>query len=137
MKIRTIAILAISVGLAVGVANAQSTEPITFRAPFDFVVGDQLLPAGEYTVRPVSVTGTLSFHSADGKFNVFIHSMPLPRRDAAEKYKLVFHRYGHRYWVSEIWAPGYSTGRILQQHPSELLMAKNGESQHVTLYLGR
>jgi hypothetical protein len=137
MKIRTIALLAILVGLAVGVASAQSAEPMTFRAPFDFVVGDQLLPAGEYTVRPVSVTGTLSFHSADGKFNVFIHSLPLYRRDSAEKYKLVFHRYGSRYWVSEIWAAGDSTGRVMQPHPSELLMAKNSEPQHVTLYLGR
>jgi hypothetical protein len=137
MKSKAITIVAMMLGLAVGIARAQSAEPVTFRAPFDFVVGDQLLPAGEYTVRPVSVSGTLSFHSADGKFNVFVRSLPLYRRDSAEKYKLVFHRYGHRYWASEIWTPGYSTGRVVQQHPSELLLAKDGEPQHVTLYLQR
>jgi hypothetical protein len=137
MKIKAIALLVMMLGLAAGIANAQSTEPLTFRTPFDFVVGDQLVPAGEYTMRVVSVSGTLSFRSTDGNTNVFIHSVPIERRDAADKYKLVFHRYGHRYWVSEIWTPGYSTGRLMMQHPSELLLAKNGAPEHVTLYVGR
>jgi hypothetical protein len=137
MKIKAIALLVTMLGLAAGIASAQSTEPLTFRTPFAFVVGDQLVPAGEYTVRVVSVTGTLSFRSADGHMNVFIHSVPIQKQATADRYKIVFHRYGHRYCVSEIWTPGYSTGRILQQHPSELLLAKNVGPEHVTLFLGR
>jgi hypothetical protein len=135
MKSKAITIVAITLGLAVGIARAQSAEPLTFRIPFAFAVGDQLLPAGEYTIRVAAMPGTLSFRSANGRSNIFIHSLPLYRQTASDKYKLVFHRYGQRYWVSEIWTAGDSTGRILQQHPSELLLAKNSGPQHVTLYL--
>ncbi|MBZ5548963.1 MAG: hypothetical protein LAO22_13580 [Acidobacteriia bacterium] len=137
MKSKAIALLVVIVGLAVGMANAQSTEPLTFRTPFAFVVGDRLVPAGEYTVRVVAQPGKLSFRSADGNVNVFITSLPIQKPGAADKYKLVFHRYGGHYYVSEIWTPGYETGRIMLQHPSELMLAKNREPQHVTMYLGR
>ncbi len=136
MKTKAIALLVIIAGLAVGVASAQSTQPVNFRAPFAFVVGDQLVPAGEYTVRVVSVTGMLSFRSrADGSRNVFVNSIPLQKTEPADRYKLVFHRYGSRYFVSEIWAPGYRTGRTVMQYPSEMKLAKAGEPQHVTLYV--
>lgn len=136
MKTKAFALLLIMVGLAVGVASAQSTAPLTFRTPFAFVVGDQLLPAGEYTMRVVSVTGVLAFRSsADGNVNVFVNSIPVEKATAESRYKLVFHRYGSHYYVSEIWTPGYRRGRTIMQHPSELKLAKNGEPQHVTLYV--
>jgi len=124
-----------TVVLALEVASAQSTAPMNFRTPFPFVVGDQLLPAGEYTVRVVSVTGLLSFRSSnDGNPNVFINSIPVQKSETESRFKLVFHRYGSHYYVSEIWTPGYRTGRTVMQHPSELKLAKNGEPRHVTLY---
>jgi hypothetical protein len=136
MKTKAIALLAIVVGLAVGVASAQSTAPLNFRTPFAFVVGDQLVPPGEYTVRVVSVTGMLSFRSrADGNLNVFVNSIPLQKAEPADRYKLVFHRYGSRYFVSEIWTPGYRTGRNVMQYPSEMKLAKAAAPQHVTVYV--
>jgi len=134
MKNKAIAFLVLMVGLAVGVANAQSTEPLNFRTPFAFVVGDRLVPAGEYTVRLVSMPGLLSFRSADGEFNVFINSVPLQKVDSESRFELIFHRYGVHYYMSEIWTPGYRTGRIIMQHPSELELAKKGEPQHVIVY---
>ena len=94
-----------------------------------FSVGDQLVPAAEYTMRVVSVTGTLSFRSADGSVSVFINSIPVEKATPESRYKLVFHRYGSHYYVSEIWTPGYRRGRTVMQHPSELKLAKNGEPQ--------
>jgi hypothetical protein len=139
MKTKVIALLAVMVGLAVGVASAQSTQPLTFKTPVPFVVGDQLMPAGEYTVRDVSISmtsGFLSFRSADGDGIVVVRSIPIEKLDYETRHKLIFHRYGSQYYVSEIWTPGYRTGRIIMQHPSELKLAKNAEPQHVTLYLG-
>jgi hypothetical protein len=94
MKTKAIALLVMMIGLAVGTANGQSTEPLTFRTPFAFVVGDQLVPAGEYTIRLVSQPGTLSVGSADGTVHVFINSRPLQKLDTESRFKLVFHRYG-------------------------------------------
>jgi hypothetical protein len=135
MKTKAIALLVIVVGFAVGVASAQFPEPLKFRTPFAFVVGDRLVPAGEYIVRVASAPMTLSFSSADGRINVFIHCIPLQKTETETRFKLVFHRYGVHYYISEIWTPGERIGRTMLQHPSELELAKNVEPQHVTVYL--
>jgi hypothetical protein len=135
MKSKAIALLIIMVGLAVSVASAQLPEPLIFRTPFAFVIGDRLVPAGQYIVRIASAPSTLSFTSADGKVNVFIHCVPLQKTETETRFRLVFHRYGVHYYISEIWTPGERIGRTMLQHPSELELAKNGEPQHVTVYL--
>jgi len=136
MKTKAIALLVMTIALGVGVASAQSTAPMNFRTPFAFTVGDQLLPAGAYTVQVVSVTGTLLFSKPDGTASGFISSLPLQKTEFENRSKLVFHRYGSSYYLSEIWTTGYRTGRTIMQHPSELKLAKNiGEPQHVTLYV--
>lgn len=134
MKTKAIALLVLMIGLAVGTSNGQSTDPLTFRTPFTFVVGDQVLPAGEYTIRVVSLTGTLSVDSAGGTVHVFINSRPLQKLDTESRFKLIFHRYGVHYYMSEIWTPGYRTGRSMPQRPSELELAKNSAPQHIILY---
>ena len=134
MKTKVIAFLVILAGLAVGVSVAQSTEPLSFRTPFAYVVGDTVLPAGEYTVQVVSVTGLLSFRSADSTVNSFVNSVPVQKRGTEDRFRLVFHRYGGHYYMSEIWTPGYSTGRTMLQSPSEMELAKNTTQEHVILY---
>jgi len=133
MKTKAIAFV-IVILLAATVASAQSTDPVNFRTPFAFVIADQLVPAGEYRVSVVAPTGTLSFRSEDGKYNVLISSVPIETLKASEKYKLVFHRYGTHYFLSEIWTPGYRIGRTIQPGANELEWAKIGEPQHVTVY---
>ena len=136
MKRKAIALLVVMVGIAIGVASAQSNEPLTFRMPFAFTVGDQQMPAGEYTLLVPSPTGLLSIRNrADGNIGIFIASFPVEKPEAAGRYKLVFHLYGSQYYMSEVWVPGYRTGRMIIQHPSERQVAKNGEPQHVTVYL--
>jgi hypothetical protein len=121
--------------LAGGLAVAQSREPLRFRTPFAFIVGDQLMPAGEYTVRVETVAGVLSFRGSDGKAGTFIRSMPLVKSKTATRYRLVFHNYGAHYYISEIWVPGYETGRVVVQHPSELEVAKNAKPRHIVVVL--
>jgi len=136
MKRKAIALLVVMVGIAIGVASAQSTEPLKFRTPFPFVVGDQLMPAGEYVMQVPSATGTLSFRSrADGDLNAYVNNVPVEKLEAEDSYRLVFHRYGDRHYLSEIWVPGFKIGRMIVQHPSEQQVAKHIEPQHVTLIL--
>ena len=134
MKTKAIALLVLIVGLGMSVVNAQSTEPLKFRTPFPFIVGDQLMPAGEYTMKIPTAAGTLSFRSnTDGDLNAYVNNVPLERFETEDSFRLVFHRYGDRHYISEIWVPGFRTGRMVIQQPSELAVAKNSEPQHVTL----
>jgi hypothetical protein len=94
-----IAILAIANLAMAGTSFAQSNG-VKANVPFDFTVGNQLLPPGTYTIKtesshviviknhdkPISV---LSLVSADGK-------------KSPNGGKLVFHNYGGQYFLSEI-----------------------------------
>jgi hypothetical protein len=136
MKRKAIALLVVMVGIAIGVASAQSTVPLTFRTPFPFVVGDQLMPAGEYTMEVPTATETLAFRNrADGNACAWVNNVPLEKLETEDRYRLVFHRYGDRHYLSEIWVPGFKIGRMIVQHPSEQQVAKHTEPQHVTLML--
>ena len=132
MRNAKLALLIAMVLVASGVLNAQSTQPINFLAPYAFAAGDQVLPAGEYIVRVPSVTGVLSISSKDGGQRAFVSTVPIEKLIPATKFKLIFHRYGTQYYLSEIWAPGYRTGRILI--PNTMEMEQNLRPQHVTLY---
>ena len=135
MKTKAIAVVGLAVILlAVGMASAQSTDPFNFRTPFAFVIGDTWVPAGAYTVRVMSPTGTLSFRGEDGNVSALTGSIPIEGKDASSHYKVIFHRYGDHYYISEIWAPGYRTGRILQPCTSETELAKEEQPKHVTVY---
>lgn len=117
---------------AAGHLFGQATQPIVFTAPFAFTVGDQVLPAGEYTLKVPTVNGMLSIVSSDGAHSAFVLSMPIEKLDPETKFKVIFHRYGDVYFVSEIWVPGYRTGRIVLPHGPET--TEPLPPQHVTLY---
>ncbi len=126
------ALLLVLLVCAAGYVFGQATQPIVFTAPFGFTVGDQVLPAGEYTIKVPSVNGVLSLVSSDGAYSAFVVSVPTEKLDPETKFKVIFHRYGDVYFISEIWVPGYRTGRVAI--PSEPETAEPTAPQHVTLY---
>lgn len=137
MKTKAVAFVGmVVILLATGVASAQSTDPIHFRTPFAFVIGDRWVPAGEYTVSVVSPAGTLSFRSNDGVVSVLIGSVPVQATQTVERFKFIFNRYGDHYYMSQIWTPGYRTGRTLVARTAELELAKSQKPQVVTVYTG-
>jgi hypothetical protein len=135
MRLKSIALIGIvTTLLAAPLAMAQQTDPIHFRTPFAFVVGETLLPAGAYTVSVVSPTGTLLFKSETGSVSALASSMSTESLDTSNRLKLVFHRYGTHYYISEIWTPGYKAGRTVTPHAAEVQLAKKETQQHVVLY---
>ena len=111
--------LALAAASAV-VANGQSKQKLIAQVPFDFVVAEKTLRAGEYHVRAVNQDGdAISIKSIDGD-QVLRLSSPKERSDRQMTAKLVFHRYGNTYFLSQIWMAGESTGRELPKTRGEL-----------------
>jgi hypothetical protein len=52
--------------------------------------------------------------------------MPVRANQTQEETKLVFHKYGDQYFLSQIWTPGGNTGRELLMPRFERELAKNG-----------
>jgi hypothetical protein len=87
---------------------AQNPQVEKATISFNFIVGSRTMPAGQYTVE--DVRPLLILKSADGGIlNVITDS--IQSLDAQTVGKLVFHRYGNQYFLSEVWTPGRTSGR--------------------------
>lgn len=101
-------------------AHAQSSGPVNIDIPFEFAVGGKSLKAGEYSVRAYTTSGdavlirSRDSHGAAVRLTRSIQASIVP-----EKSKLVFHRYGQRYFLSEVWTAGEQTGRQLTKSSEE------------------
>ena len=107
---------------AVASANAQLSNPIRAKVPFDFNVGDKKLPAGEYTFSRLSgptENKVMSVNSADGRAHVFQSTFEArvltPKKDST----LVFHKYGDQYFLEQIWSSGEQEGTQVPKSRSE------------------
>jgi hypothetical protein len=98
-RIPAIALLAIANFALAGTSFAQSNG-VRANVPFDFTVGDKLLPAGTYTIKETS----------DHLIMVQNHDKPITAlvlvngvsNNSQDGGKLMFHRYGSQYFLSEI-----------------------------------
>jgi len=111
--------------LAVSAAQAQETR-VKASIPFDFVVGNQILPAGEYMVSSLGSTNeALVIRSDDSKTAILSLTNSCSSSKPSDTSKLVFHRLAGRYFLSQVWAEGNSGGRQLPQSRIEVQLAKN------------
>jgi hypothetical protein len=119
--------------LSVSSIQAQSGNVQTANIPFAFMVGNKTFPAGLYSVtriNPQSDKAALLIKSADGSTGKVVLTMPIQAGHALETAKLVFSRYGDRYFLSEVWTPANATGLEIQKSRSErTLLARNTGEQ--------
>ena len=117
----------LGLGLLLVVSGVQAQENgVKADIPFDFVVGNQVLPAGEYLVTPQgSANQAILIRSTDSKSAAMTVTFSCASASPSRDTKLVFHTLGGRYFLSQIWAEGYSQGRELRKSSAEVEMAKN------------
>jgi hypothetical protein len=73
--------------------------------PFAFHVRDTVMPAGSYTVQEMSSAGLVQIRNNDTRESILALAPP-NRSGHSEESKLVFHKYGDRYFLSELWLTG-------------------------------
>ena len=101
---------------AVLMVPATQAQSIILQAeiPFDFTVGNNLLPAGEYQVKPKPDShGVILIQSQDARSSALAMTIGGQAGKTGHVGKLVFNRYGEQYFLSKIWAPFSDTGREL------------------------
>ena len=106
---------------AVVSANAQSHgNRIVADVPFEFSVGYKALPAGEYSVQQIASAGNgLLIQSSDGKISALRLSDGIEGTKVKSPARLIFHRYGQRYFLAEVWNGADKTGRQLAKSREE------------------
>jgi hypothetical protein len=107
----------LTLGAAAPVSHAFAQERLmTANIPFDFQQGSQTLKAGRYTV---SLEPGQVMHLQADKVN----SLSLSRTEINTKPstagKLVFHAYGNRYFLREVWQADKSEHLVLPRSNAE------------------
>jgi hypothetical protein len=130
MKQRTLTtsvMLSLLLMLTAVTVSAQSGHSGVIDIPFNFIIGQKILPSGEYTVgvRSVASNTVWLVQSRDARAGAFFLTIPVQASETQEKTKLVFHKYGDQYFLSQIWIPGSSSGRELSMPRMERELAKD------------
>ncbi len=112
-----------------GMAAAQmsSASKIVAQVPFEFVVANKIVPAGEWAVRVAIRNGNiLDISNAHTNAGVFSMSSLTEDKQAAPHYSLVFEKYGERYFLSGVKLEGSKVGYRLPESKLEAeLRAQN------------
>src|SRR5271163_2913090 len=98
MKILRSTIFALGLLLVVSGAYAQSTQRVAGKVPFDFVVGNQVFPAGDSTLAAMDgMPQVLAIHDVETSDTRVTLTNSVSKLNPAEKTVLVFHRIGNQY----------------------------------------
>ena len=115
---------------------AQGSQKMKVQVPFGFHVGNSLLPSGEYTVDADAGPGVVRLKSGDAKASVMIIALPVQAPATPGQGKLVFHKYGEEYFLSQIWKQGDLMGRELRTTRREIEVA-SGARRRVESIMAR
>src|SRR5262245_17521168 len=112
--------------LAMLVTTAASAQTINVKArvPFSFSVGSSILPAGEYSLQSLGLGRALAMRNRDVNITKVVLSNSC-QSPTATKSKLIFHRYGGSYFLSQIWTEGSSLGYEVPMSAREKEMARS------------
>lgn len=97
--------LALVVALSAAPGHAQDQPKVKATIPFNFVVGSKELKAGEYIVQQFGLPGSqnLRFRGEDGDVEQIAFTLPIETNKTGNHERLVFHRYGDQYFLSQVW----------------------------------
>jgi len=104
-------------------ARAQTLD-YGFRVniPFDFIVGDKTLPAGQYSVAralPGSGDLVLQIGSVEGHSRAVPLTIPVNSLKSRDRATLVFHRFDDQYFLYQVWPSAATYGREIAKSRSE------------------
>ena len=113
-----VAVMALSTAVASGQSN--NANKLSANIPFEFNVGYKTMPAGEYTVQTVVSAGdALLIKSAAANISALRLSEATSRNKDKRHARLVFNRYGDRYFLAEVWNGIDDIGRQLLKSEEE------------------
>ena len=117
---------------------ARAQQRLVADIPFAFTAERMTLPAGEYRVEKLrDDPATLLIQRTDGRAAMAVITFAASSGARQAQSRLVFRRYGARYFLSQIWIAGNTLGRQLQKSPQEKeeqsLLARNEKPHQVTI----
>lgn len=127
--------LALAFGAATPQANAQThNRRLVLTTLFPFTIENREIPAGSYEI--TFQDGWLRMQTVDGKTVTSILTLPVSSKPGEESgARVVFHRYHHRYFLSQVWLAASDRGRQTLESRDEQRSRKVEAPQAVVVQL--
>jgi hypothetical protein len=120
----------LSLALTLTLSGHANSSRIQVDIPFDFIVGQTTLPAGEYTVERINaIQSALQIRNTENNASaVMVTYYGESSKTSQARSKLVFNRYGNTYFLSQVWEPGSTTARMLSKSRAERELIKKAQN---------
>jgi hypothetical protein len=128
---KQLSLLTLGLLLVTALAYAKTVN-MKVNIPFNFVVGGTTLPSGEYRVEGLA-ENAISIRKLDQTAKSLTLAVRCESSKTQEKSTLVFHRYGNRYFLAQIWMAGDNAGHELPKSRRETEVAMDYPAQQVVL----
>lgn len=135
MSVATVALFGL---LSAGASAQAPNNTMKFHVPFDFTVGQQTLPAGEYVVSFLGRDSNLPavlIKSGDGRHARMLQMTPVEAARARRSATLVFNRYGSRHFLAQVWTPAERAGLKVRGSSGERRLQVAGRAEPATVEL--
>lgn len=114
----------LALGLLGATAGSAQSSQLEAQVPFNFMAGAVTHPAGKCAISATAYPSVLMVRCEGDNYGTFVSTMAAERSGTGREGKLVFNRYGERYFLSQIWAPGSHNGRELSKTKAEREIAR-------------
>ena len=122
--------------LAVPVTHAQTTKMLRANIPFDFAAGSKTIESGsceiDISYPPVALVRCHGGQDASYVLTNFVSTLTAPAAS-----KLVFHRYGDRYFLSQVWIAGDPAGRELFRSAKERRLVQTATARTTVVLIAK
>jgi len=125
---RTLNTLILAVGAILGATGLSAQTKAVANIPFDFTVSTVTLPAGTYTIQSSTAAhDAIQIVNKETRKSVFVLAPPSNGPYKGETGKVVFNRYGDRYFFSEVWTAAGLRGHAMPGKLERELQAGGAE----------
>ena len=117
-------------------SEAQIMGDLEADIPFQFHAGDAKLPAGRYTIHRLddSNEAVLEITSADGRVSALFSIEASQASTAPAKSELIFNKYGGRYFLSQLFDEGSTSGSqvVESRYEKKVSQTSVNSQEHVS-----
>lgn len=128
----SVAILSFLVVLGLPIAQARTNQSMSVHVPFEFVLQDRVLSAGDYTVQQLTDNGVaIRISSADNsEAEAVLTNNAEAGKQESDAPRLIFRRYGDQYFLAAIWLNADSGRDLSKSHRERSLQKELAASGH-------
>src|SRR5580692_3231899 len=132
MKTLNTLILTVGAAALLGTTGLYAQTGAVAKVPFNFTVSSATMPAGDYSMRPLGTRGVIAIQNLDTGRTVYVQAPDTTsalHSNKEETATITFHRYGDRYFFSEVWTPEGVHGRSAPGKLERELKSRSAEKQ--------